>query len=81
MVLKRLQYKTGPLHNKLYAYREGVGTTECIMDVLSYINNKPAILTFIDFEKAFELASPTVILHSLAGKGIRGHLLAWNKNY
>ena len=81
MVLKRLIYKTGPLHPQLYAYREGVGTTECITDVLNCINNKQATVVFIDFEKAFELANPAAILYSLVQRGIKGHLLAWTKNY
>ena len=81
MVLKRLQFKTGPLNPHLYAYREGVRTLECIMDVLSCINNKKATVVFIDFEKAFELASHAAILQSLVRKGIKGHLLAWAKNY
>ena len=81
MVLKRLQYKTGPLDNHLYAYQEGISTTECITDVLSYIDGKKAVIAFIDYEKAFELASPTVMLYSLVQKGIKGHLLAWTKNY
>ena len=81
MVLKRLIFKTGPLHPQLYAYREGVGTTECISDVLNCINNNKALIVFIDFEKAFELANPAAILHSLVTKGIKGHLLAWTKNY
>ena len=81
MVLKRLQYKVGPLHPHLYAYQEGVSTTECITDVLSFIDGKRAAVAFIDFEKAFELASPTVMLFSLAEKGTQGHLLAWAKEY
>ena len=81
MVLKRLQYKTGPLDKHLYAYQEGLSTTECITDVLSYIDGTKAVVAFIDYEKAFELASPTVILHSLVQKGVKGHLLAWTKNY
>ena len=81
MVLERLKHRVGPLHPHLYAYQEGVGTTECITDVLSYINNRPALVTFLDFEKAFELANPAAILISLVRKGIKGHILAWNKNY
>ena len=81
MVLKRLIYKTGPLHPQLYAYREGVGTTECITDVLNCINNGKATAVFIDFEKAFELANAAAILHSLTRKNVKGHLLAWAKNY
>ena len=81
MVLKRLQYKTGPLDKHLYAYQEGTGTTECITDVLNYIDGRKAAIAFIDYEKAFELASPTVMLYSLVQKGVKGHLLAWTKNY
>ena len=81
MVLKRLQYKTGPLHKNLYAYQEGLSTTECITDVLSYTDGKKAAIAFIDYEKAFELASPMVMLFSLTKRGIKGNLLDWTKNY
>ena len=81
MVLKRLQYKIGPLDNHLYAYQEGVSTTECITDVLSYIDGKKALVAFIDYEKAFELASPTVILYSLVKKGVKGNILDWVKKF
>ena len=81
MVLERLKHKVGPLHTNLYAFRNGVGTTECIADVLSCINHKPAIITFLDLEKAFELANPAAILDSLTRKGVKGHLLAWVKNF
>ena len=78
MVLERLKHRVGPLHPHLYAYQEGVGTTECITDVLDC---KSALVAFLDFEKAFELANPAAILISLVRKGIKGHILAWNKNY
>ena len=81
MVLKRLQYKTGPLDKHLYAYTEGISTAECITDVLSYIDGRQALVAFIDYEKAFELASPTVILYSLVKKGIKGRILNWTKKY
>ena len=81
MALKRLVHKVGPLHKQLYAYRENIGTTECITDILNCINNNKSIVCFIDFEKAFELASSTVILYTLARKGIKGHLLAWTQNF
>ena len=81
MVLEQLKHRVEPLHPHLYAYQEGVGTTECITDVLNCINNRPALVAFLDFEKAFELANPAAILISLARKGIKGHILAWNKNY
>ena len=81
MVLERLKHRVGPLHPHLYAYQEGVGTTECITDVLSCINNRPALVAFLDFEKAFELANSAAFFISLVRKGIKGHILAWNKNY
>ena len=81
MILERLKYQIGPLHPRLYAFRNGVGTTECIADVLSCINYKPAIAVFLDLEKAFELANPAAILDALVSKGVKGHLLAWIKNY
>ena len=81
MALNRLIHKIGPLHKQLYAYREGIGTTECLTDLLNCINNNKATIVFIDFEKAFELANTTVILYSLAKKGTKGHLLAWIQNY
>ena len=40
MALKRLQHKVGPLHPHLYAYQEGMSTTECITDVLNFIDGK-----------------------------------------
>ncbi|KAK7046158.1 hypothetical protein SK128_024159, partial [Halocaridina rubra] len=71
----------GPLHPHLYAYRDNVGTTQCIMDGLSCINNKAAVVVFLDLEKAFELANPAAILSSLAKKGVKGHLLSWVSNH
>ena len=50
------------------------------MDVLSCINNKVAMVVFLDLEKAFELASPAAILSSLRQKGVKGDFLAWAKN-
>ncbi|XP_068206172.1 uncharacterized protein [Palaemon carinicauda] len=65
MVLSRLQWKIGQLHHSLYAYRIGIGTQECITDVLTKINDKKAFVTFLDLEKAFELASSPAILFTL----------------
>ena len=81
MALERLKHRVGPLHPHLYAYQEGVGTAECITNVLNCIINRPALVAFLDFEKAFKLANPAAILISLVRKGIKGHILAWNKNY
>ena len=80
MVLNRLKWKVGPLNTNLFAYTEGVGTTENIVSILSTINNKPALVIFIDLEKAFELANPQAILSCLVEKSVQGRLLAWTKN-
>ena len=39
------------------------------------------VAVFIDFEKAFEMASPVLILNELVEIGIKGNLLGWIKNY
>ena len=81
MILNRLLWKVGPLHPRLYAYREGIGTQECIADVMTTIGNKRAVVVFLDLEKAYELASAAAILMSLVEKNVRGHLLAWTRGY
>ncbi|XP_064116561.1 uncharacterized protein LOC135222403 [Macrobrachium nipponense] len=81
MVLNRLLWKTGPLHHRLYAYEEGIGTQECLADVMATINNKKAIVVFLDLEKGYELASAAAILAALADKAVKGNLLAWAKGY
>ncbi|XP_064077585.1 uncharacterized protein LOC135195253 [Macrobrachium nipponense] len=81
MVLNRLLWKTGPLHHRLYAYKEGIGTQECLADVMSTINERKAIVVFLDLEKAYELASAAAILEALADKAVKGNLLAWAKGY
>ena len=81
MALTRLQFKVGPLHPRLYAYRDGVGVTECIVDFLTFVDGKAAAVAFLDYEKAFELASPAAILFSLVNRGVKGNLLAFNKYY
>ncbi|XP_064111579.1 uncharacterized protein LOC135219079 [Macrobrachium nipponense] len=77
----RLLWKTGPLHHRLYAYKEGIGTQECLADVMSTINERRAIVVFLDLEKAYELASAAAILEALADKAVKGNLLAWAKGY
>ena len=81
MALTRLQFKVGPLHPRLYAYRDGVGVTECIVDFLTFVDGKAAAIAFLGYEKAFELASPAAILFSLVNRGVIGNLLAFNKYY
>ena len=81
MALTKLQFKVGPLHPRLYVYRDGVGVTECIVDFLTFVDGKAAAVAFLDYEKAFELASPAAILFSLVNRGVKGNLLAFNKYY
>ncbi|XP_068205428.1 uncharacterized protein [Palaemon carinicauda] len=66
MGLNKMKYKIGPLHKQVYAYQEGIGTSECITDVLSCINQNKATIVVMDFEKAFEFASPVAMLQSVA---------------
>ena len=42
-----------------------MGVTECIVDFLTFVDGKAAAVAFLDYEKAFELASPVAILFSL----------------
>ena len=81
MALTRLQFKVGPLHPRLYAYVDGVGVTERIVDFFTFVDGKAAAVAFLDYEKAFELASPAAILFSLVNRGVKGNLLAFNKYY
>ncbi|XP_068205410.1 uncharacterized protein [Palaemon carinicauda] len=61
MVLNRPKWKVGNLHQRLYAFREGVGTHECITDLMATINEEQALVIFLDLEKAFELASNSLL--------------------
>ncbi|XP_068224564.1 probable serine/threonine-protein kinase DDB_G0277165 [Palaemon carinicauda] len=76
MVINRLKWKVGKLHPRLYGFTEGIGTHECIVDVMAAVNNRKALVAFIDLEKAYELASAQAILFSLVGKRVRGHRLS-----
>ena len=42
-----------------------------------YRKKHSAALILIDIEKAFEMISPTVILHTLVNIGIGGKMLSW----
>ncbi|XP_068241088.1 uncharacterized protein [Palaemon carinicauda] len=81
MVLNRLKWKIGKLHHRLYAFTDGVGTHECITDLMATINESHSLVVFLDLEKAFELASSAAILFSLVRKRVRGHLLSWVQEY
>ena len=81
MVLARLQWRVGPLHRHVFGYTRGVSTADSILALLAQANHQPTVIIFLDLEKAFELASPHAILTALVGKGVRGHLLAWLRDY
>ena len=81
LVRRRLEYKVGPLHPQLFAYRKWVGTAENLAGLLSTIDDNPSIVVFLDLEKAFELVNPMIILDTLARKGVQGRLLGWIKAY
>lgn len=81
MVKERLEWKLGQLHTNIFGFSSGRGTTDCIMELLSHIRDKKAIVVFLDIEKAFELANPLAILEILAKKGVRGHMLSWIRDY
>ena len=81
MVLRRLTWKLGPLHENIHGFTAGKGTTHSVATLLSHVGNEKSVVVFLDLEKAFELASPYAILETLEKKGVRGRLLAWIENY
>ncbi|XP_045105264.1 uncharacterized protein LOC123500673 [Portunus trituberculatus] len=81
MVLHRLQWVTGPLHANVFAYTRNVGTRDCLLDMITSISGRKAVIIFLDMEKAFELANARPILTALARKGVAGKLLAWVQDF
>ena len=81
MVLNRLQWCMGHLHPDVYGYTKGVAATTCVANLLGLVSDLPAIVVFLDLEKAFEMANPTAILASLTAKGVTGNLLSWIGDY
>ena len=79
MVLRRLKCRVGELNPSLYAYREGMSTTQCINNILATINDRSAVILFLDLEKAFELANPAAFLEVLVDNGVKAHMLHWTK--
>ncbi|XP_076065326.1 uncharacterized protein LOC143039332 [Oratosquilla oratoria] len=74
MILSRLLWKLGLLHEHIYAYRKGTGAAHSIATLLAAVSNEPSITIFLDLEKAFELASPLAIQDTLDRKGVRSRL-------
>ena len=81
MVLSRLKWKLGAPHHNIYGFAESRSAADSIASLLAEVNNKPAIIVFLDLEKAFELASPTAIADRLAERGVCGRLLSWTHDY
>ncbi len=81
MVLNRLHWVAGPLHENIFAYTRNIGTRDCLFDMLTSISGRKAVVIFLDMEKAFELANARAILTALAKKGVAGKLLAWVKDF
>ena len=81
MVLNRLKWRLGEPHPNIYGFTNGKSAGDSIASLLSLANNRPAVVVFLDLEKAFELASPTAIADALARKGVSGRLLKWTYDY
>ena len=79
IILNRLIWKLGSLHININGFCKGKGTGHCVINLLS--NDEKKIAIFIDLEKAFELASPTVIVDILINRGVKGYLIGWIKDY
>lgn len=81
LVMTRLAWKTGNLHQNIFGFTSVKGTTECIVELLSHIRDRKTHVVFLDIEKAFELANSQAILHILVKKGVTGKMLAWIRDY
>jgi len=81
IILNRMLYKLPDLHHNLFAFKKNTGTSDNIATLRSMLDQGKATLVFLDLEKAFELADPIIISSLLAGKGVKGHLLAWVTDY
>ena len=81
MVLNRLKWKLGAPHQNVSGFTERRSTTDSIASLLATVNNQPAVVVFLDLEKAFELASPSAIADALAARGVKGRLLRWTYDY
>ncbi|XP_076044675.1 uncharacterized protein LOC143027293 [Oratosquilla oratoria] len=81
MVLARLQWRVRPLHPYVFGYTRSRSTVDSILMLLNQVNHRPAIVVFLDLEKAFELASPHAILAALVREGVMGRMLAWLRDY
>ena len=95
MILARLKFRVGPLHVNLMGCIQGKGTMDAIATLAKLASDanhrrsgpinlalKACYAIFLDYEKAFEMADPTTILHILsADKGVTGKVLGWIKDF
>ena len=79
--------ENGPLTDRQWAYRKGHSTqlllahlTESWKQAID--NNLVVVRAFLDFRKAFDCVSRSILLHKLKHKfGIEGNLLSWITDY
>ena len=82
------------MHQNVFGYTKKRGTTDgnaCLTQKIGetlFRNNgiirgksKRCLVIFLDLEKAFELASPSIILYELAKLGVKGKLLRFIQDY
>ena len=83
IMLRRLRHVAQPLNKSAFGFKKQSGTDDALANILSDIGpgSKPAVIVFLDLEKAFELANPSAILNSLANRNVKGKLLSWIKEF
>lgn len=84
MLLNRITWEIGSLHPNIFGFCPGKSTADAFTSVLhsaTKLGRSPSYIVFIDLEKAFELANPSLVLSLLADKGITGSSLAWVRNF
>ena len=81
MMMPRIIYRIGPFSPYVYAFRRGVGTQDCLSDLLAHIGRGPAITVFLDLDKAYEREDPLVVLSLLARRGVEGNTLRWLQDF
>lgn len=81
MVFSRWVWKVGPLPPSFSAYLLNTGATDCSMTFVGTLRRRRGLAIFLDLEKAFELAGSTVILATVARKGVQGKLLRWVQSF
>uniref|UniRef100_A0A0P4W178 Reverse transcriptase domain-containing protein n=1 Tax=Scylla olivacea TaxID=85551 RepID=A0A0P4W178_SCYOL len=81
MLLNRLKWKLVEPHQNICSFAEWRSAADSITSLLAEVNNRPAIIVFLNLKKAFELASLTTITDRLAARGVSGRLLSWTHDY